>query len=306
MAEGKRSSSVARGKKKKVKTTKAAPKEASLETLEFESTEVRQDSEDAAVSALSAEPSTPKEGNEENSSKVSEKSSEALRTRLSDEYLIQCYFDKAQNQFVASVLEFAHIKVTGPSKIDVIRDCENRLESHLNLMKRQGENVPESFQTRQYPESLQVPISQGLYRRLDLLSRQEKTSLDQLVIELLSGMVERRLQSPNKHQHHGGGQRPQQHSQSSNHREGHRDNRREGHRDNRRDGHREAPREPRRENPREFADEDNIGNLKGGPQHSQNRGNRNRGGRNFHKTMESRENFLEYVRNLEKGNWKKR
>lgn len=309
MAEGKRSSSTSRGKKKKVKASKETLKEISAERLENEVGQADTSVEKAKVVERETEVSLG-DRKEDHSVNFEDKTTEPIRARLSDEYLIQCYFDKSQNQFVASVLEFGHIKATGTSKSDVIRDCENRIESHLNLMKRQGEPLPESFQTRHYPESLQIPISQGLYRRLDLLSRQEKTSLDQLVVELLSGMVEKRLQSPSKHPQHGGGHRPQQHSQSQNHRDGHRDNHREGHRDGhregRRDGHRDTPREPRRENHRDFSDEDNIGNLKGGPQPGQNRGNRNRGGRNFHKTMESRENFLEYVRNLEKGNWKKR
>lgn len=312
MAEGKRSSSATRGKKKKTKTLKENSKEVVLETVEIDQVEAanENESEENGLSASGAatEQSSSTDGSEEIASSSSEKSHDPIRARISDEYLIQCYFDKAQNQFIATVLEFGNIKATGSSKADVIRDCENRLESHLNLMKRQGETLPESFQNRSYPELLQIPISQGLYRRLDLLSRQEKTSLDQLVVELISGMVERRLQVPNRHQQHGGGARPQQHSHShsQNHRDGHRDNHRDGHREGRRDGHREAPRETRRENRRDFNEEDNIGNLKRDPQPGQNRGNRNRGGRNFHKTMESRENFLEYVRNLEKGNWKKR
>jgi predicted RNase H-like HicB family nuclease len=292
MADAKRSSSSTRGKKKKVKTTKEAVNEVVLENVELANAGV-EDSEPKVES---------RQEDLQDSGASEEKSVESVKARISDEYLIQCYFDKSQNQFVASVLEFGNIKASGTSKPDVIRDCENRLESHLNLLKRNGESIPETLQSRQYPEVLQVPVSQGLYRRLDLLSRQEKVSLDQLVIELISGMVEKRLQAPAKHQSHvpGPGQRPQQ---SSHHGGGHRDNR-----EGRREGHREPHRDTHREKPRDFqVDEDNFGNQKRGAHPQQNRPNRNnRGGRNFHKTMESRENFLEYVRNLEKGNWKKR
>ncbi len=331
MTEGKRSSST-RGKKKKVKSLKETSKEVVLESSPNEMEEKTDDQTEEKLLTVQTETTVSEESpkvhvegdgsheplselslnkNEkvsENENAKNEKTAEPLRTRLSDEYVIQCYFDKSQNQFIASVLEFEHVKATGTSKADVIRDCENRLESHLNLMKRQGESFPEPFQTRNYPETLHVPISQGLYRRLDLLSRQEKVSLDQLVIELVSGMVERRLQVPSKHLPQGGGpQRPQhssQHSQGQGHREGYRDNHRG---ESRREGHREAPREAHREGRRNYSNEDNIGNLKRDSQQSPNRNNRNnRGGRNFHKTMESRENFLEYVRNLEKGSWKKR
>lgn len=291
MADVKRSSSSTRGKKKKVKTTKEVVKEVALENAELESSEVGNSEPQVEARQEDSEELASPEG----------RPVEAVKARISDEYLIQCYFEKSQNQFVATVLEFGNIRATGTSKPDVIRDCENRLESHLNLLKRNGETIPETLQSRHYPETLQIPVSQGLYRRLDILSRQEKTSLDQLVIELLSGMVEKRLQSPSKHpsHSHGGGQRSQQGSHHGGHREGHRDNR---------EGRREGHREQHRDKPRDYpVDEDNFGNQKRGPQPQQNRPNRNnRGGRNFHKTMESRENFLEYVRNLEKGNWKKR
>ncbi len=315
MAEAKRSSSTGRTKKKKTKVTKGVTKEAVVETREIEKDQrVPEDGQTETVTATSeaSEPIEPTGAENEK-----EKTVEPVRSRPSDEYLVQCYFDKSQNQFVATVLEFGHIRAVGTSKPDVIRDCENRLESHLNLLRRQGESLPETLQSRHYPETLQIPISQGLYRRLDLLSRQEKISLDQLVVELISGMVERRLQVSAKPQGQSHGPRPQQQGHQNHHRDSHRNHhRREGqrhegqrHESPRHESQRHEPkREVRRENAEDFANEgDNIGNLKREPQQLlQNRNNRNRGGRNFHKTMESRENFLEYVRNLEKGSWKKR
>jgi predicted RNase H-like HicB family nuclease len=308
MADAKRASSSTRTKKKSTKDSKKTTVE-KLDSEIAERTVVTVSRESLETLVEEPKESSVAPVPSESATSLEENKVEPIRTRLSDEYLIQCYFDKAQNQFVAMVLELSQIRAVGSSKADVIRDCENRLESHLNLLKRQGESIPETFQSRHYPESLTIPISQSLYRRLDLLSRQEKTGLDELVVELISGMVERRLHVANRHQN----QRPHQHGHQGGHRDNHRnENRREGHKH-------EAPREQRREpaprekprdnNQRDFQnDEDNIGNLKREP-HSmqQGRNNRNRGGgRHFHKTMESRENFLEYVRNLEKGSWKKR
>lgn len=318
MAVAKRSTSSTRGKKKTSKTTKETSKKVSAVRQEEESLEPTANPKADEVVLAEGEEAEHREVS--GHSEAEEKKPEPVKTRLSDEYLIQCYFDKTENQFVASVLEMAQIKATGTSKADVIRDCENRLESHLNLLKRQGEALPETFQSRHYPETLQIAISQGLYRRLDLLSRQEKTSLDDLVVELISGMVERRLHNQPKHQNQNHGHRPHSHANQGGHRDQHRhEHRRDGHKNegpreprrehSHRDGQpREGQREGQRENQRDFAsDHDNIGNLKREPQHlQQNRHQRGRGGRNFHKTMESRENFLEYVRNLEKGNWKKR
>lgn len=58
--------------------------------------------------------------------------------------------------------------------------------------------------------------------------------------------------------------------------------------------------EPQRQpQPQHNRDRDHRGNRQGGQRH----GGR---GRNYHETMDSRENFMEYVRNLEKGNFRKK
>ncbi|MSP19325.1 MAG: hypothetical protein EXR74_07115 [Bdellovibrionales bacterium] len=339
MSDAKRSASSTRGKKKTpTKTSKASKKVmVEMEELEnsprnspeaFESVEeivtaqIDSDCEignekietknqgDEALQNTEAplEPSFETSEIGETKAVPEEVKTEPIRARLSDEYLVQCFFDKNLNQFVATILEFEQIKAVGSSKSDVIRDCENRLESHLNLLRRQGEAIPETLQSRQYPDFLEVPISQGLFRRLDLLSRHEKISFDQLVVELLSGMIEKRLQAPAPTRNqHSMGSRPQQ---QQSHQGGHRDNYRSGHRDNHREGgHREPRRDGQRDNnyrggQSQDRDNDNIGNQRRSFQgnNSQNRGR----GRDFNNTQESRENFLEYVRNLEKGNLKKR
>ncbi len=169
-----------------------------------------------------------------------------------DEFLIQTFYDKAQAQFVGFVVEIPEIRTTGKNRSEVLLELEEKLDSHLEIARRRGEKVVESFQARQYPEKLEVPISQNLYRKLDVLSRQEKTAIDKLVTEILSAGIERRIDSrPNRNYtpqqpQPGGHQRPHSH-------------------------HHRQHGSPRRHN--------------------------------VHETLGSRENFMEYVRNLEKGNW---
>lgn len=178
--------------------------------------------------------------------------------RPGEDYSTVIRFDRSSRQFIAHVVEFPDLKATGSNKDSVIRDIEERLEDHISDLKREGRKLPEAIQSRRYPERLEVRVSQNLQRRLDLVSRQEKVGLDQLVTELLTNALDRRSEPPRGERQGGGGQ--------------------------------------------------NHGNRHGGNQQQQQRhpqhGGR-RGGRNFHETMESRENFMEYVRNLEKGNFKK-
>jgi len=194
------------------------------------------------------------------------------QNRPTDEYLLQVYFDKAARVFVASVLEFPEIKATGNHRDGVVRDLENRLNNHLQNLRRRNEPVPEGYQNRKAVEPLEIQVSQSLFRKLDQLSRLERVPLEQLISEMLAGALERRGEK----RHEGGGQpRHQQHSQNRD-------------RDNR--GNRE-----------QSGNREGQGNRNHQPRHG-----RGGGRHNINETLDNRENFMEYVRNLEKGNWRKR
>lgn len=185
-------------------------------------------------------------------------SSPIRKVEAGDEFTLQNYYDRTSEKFVGFVAEIPEIRTTGKRRAEVMTELEEKLDSHLEILRRRGENLPESFQTRRYPEKLEVPISQGLYRKLDFLSRQEKVAIDPLVTELLSAGIERR--------HEMRGQKsPSQQPQTGNQR----------------------PSRP----------------LSQPHHHRSHQGPR---GRNIHDTLGNRENFMEYVRNLEKGGWKKR
>lgn len=195
----------------------------------------------------------------------------APRTSLSDEYTIQSYFDKSAKQFVATVVEFPELRVTGTNRQMVLSELQEKIEDELYELKSRGQFITEPVQSRVYPERLDVAVSQSIYRKLDLLSRQEKLPIDRLVGEILANALGRKPEGrrdnrPPQHSHGGGGQH---------HGGNHQQNR---HQQNRHHG----------------------GQHGGQQRHS-------RGGNP--RDIESRENFMEYVRNLEKGggpNWKKR
>lgn len=248
MVETKRTAQSTKGNKKKARTPKM--KNTVLDTgsepvVEPIPEKIVVQSEPAVVTAAAVAP----------------KGESTYRMKDGDPYCIQVYFDRTQRVFVAASLEFPELKVTASSREAAVRDLEERLEDHISLMLSRGENPVEAFLSRTYPERLEIPVSQTLYRKLDLLSRQEKLALDRLVVELLSGAVERRFEGSR------GQQRPQQPGQQFGHSHG-------GNRQHQQHGHRH--------------------------------GNRNQGQNRF-RELDSRENFMEYVRNLEKGgNWKKR
>lgn len=195
------------------------------------------------------------------------------------EFSIQVMFDRPSRQYTASVLEFPDVKVTGSNRETVIRELEVKVEDKLLSLRETSQPIPDPLGAKRYPDTLNLRLSQALFRKLDLLSRQERTELSELVNELLNGAVERRYEQlgsgrSQPQQQHGGGRQQHHH------------------------------------------DRDNRGNREqgGGKGHGGQHGNRGggRGGRmsqsNYQNTMSSRENFMEYVRNLEKGGpgWKKR
>ena len=188
-----------------------------------------------------------------------------------DEYSTHIYFDKNVKSYIGAVLELPDVRATGTSKEAVLKELESKVEQQVNQIKRRGEIPPEAIFTRRYPDKLEVRLSQSLFRKLDLLSRQEKVGLDQLVAELLSAGVERKAESKSGHGH----SHPQHHQQD----------RRQSHSHQHQHQH---------QHPQQ------------GNQQQQRHNNRRPGKLNYQDTMNNRENFMEYVRNLEKGNWRKK
>lgn len=185
-----------------------------------------------------------------------------------EEYSLMVHFDKTNGQYVASILEFPEVVVTGPNKANVLLELQDKLETQMMEIKRQGQNLPEAIQAKKYPEVLEVPVSQTLFRKLDVLSRQEKISLEKLVGEIISAAVEKRFDGRRQ-----GESRPQQNFQNNN-QPRHNNNNNNRHHHNRHNQHNQNRRP-----------QQGYGNAQGG------------------------DNFMEYVRNLEKGgggNWKKR
>ncbi|NBX76001.1 MAG: hypothetical protein EBQ92_05560 [Proteobacteria bacterium] len=173
-----------------------------------------------------------------------------------DDYTFIVRYDKNVRLFVGEVAEVSECKTKGLTRDEVIKELKVKLEDYLEDHRHQG-GVPEPIFSKTYPEQLSLKLSQSVYRKLDLLSRMEKVSLDQLATELLASATDKRFESGksggHKHAQQGGSQQPRHSHHGGRHGGGH---------------------------------------------------NRNRHNQS---NLDSRENFMEYVRNLEKGGnrWKK-
>ncbi len=208
----------------------------------------------------------------------------------SEEYLTQIHFDRSARQFVGTVHEFPEIRIVGTTKAQVLADLDRKVEQQISHLRSKGTNTPQPIATRKYPEKLELPISQALYRKLDVLSRQEKTAIEGLVAEMLAGAVEKRFEAPPSQKQHS-------HGHSHQDRDRHHDNR-----------HSHGSHQGGRSH-----NSNQGGGSPGNSRRPQNNNNRRGGqGRNYHDTMDNRENFLEYVRSLEKdggapnrNRWKK-
>ncbi len=287
MSESKRPTASTRSPRKKsrpkaeptVSEKEKAPVERAEEEKEPERKSAPQASEERSSSA-SAEESDYDEGPKENDQEQKEDhhpDNSGPKVWPTDEFLLQVYYDKAAKVYIASVLEFPEIRATGTNREGVVRDLENRLTNHLQNLRRRNEPVPEGFLNRKAIERMPISISQSLFKRIEQLSRIERVPMDQLISEWLAAAVERKGEK-----RHEGGQRPQQHQHP------HRDRDRD-HRDNR--------------------DRENHGNRQQGQGQGQGNRHQPRGGqprRGYQESLENKENFMEYVRNLEKGNWRKR
>lgn len=185
-----------------------------------------------------------------------------------EEFTIQVFYDKANGIFLASCLEFPDLKTDGHRREDVVEEMNQKIGDELEMMRREGKQLPTPFSARVYPEKLELRLSKNLFRRLDIQSRQDRVPMDQLVTELLTIALNRRPDGMGRAQQ---GARPQGQGQHKGEHRGGGNNRRGG----------------------------------GGQGGGGGRGGRDR---NYHDTMGNRDNFMEYVRNLEKtgGYGKKR
>lgn len=186
-----------------------------------------------------------------------------------EEYAAQILFDRAANLFVGTCVEFPEVVVKGVRKDDVLQEILERIADELEVYRSRNEPVPPALMNRNYPEKLEIRLSRSLQRRLDSLSRQERVPVDQVVTELLTRALSQgplRKEGPRQEGRHG----EQRHKQGPPNGNSH-------HHGKGRDGRQQ-----------------HRGNNRGG-------GGGGGNNRNYHDTMGNRENFLEYVRNLEKG-----
>ena len=176
-----------------------------------------------------------------------------------DEYVMLIEYDRERREYVGTCLELPNVRVSGRKREMVFDELRDAVESEAEIRRRRNERIPEPLASNDYPERLELSLSQTRCRRLDVLSRQERLPVERLATELLAAAIERRVDPPAPAGKAGG-----------------------------------------------------SGSQGGGRHHRQGGGGGGRRGqgRNFHKAMESGENFLEYVRNLEKGggttNWRKK
>lgn len=175
-------------------------------------------------------------------------------------YLTQISFDSSRGRYVGQVVELPEIRVEERTRQAAWEALEALLEDHVEVMRARGEPLPEPLTGKRYPDTLEVPLSQSLYRKLDALSKRERVSLDQIATELIAAAIEGRNSS----------QRAQPPAKGGN------EGRQQG------------------------------GGGGGRGRRPEGGGGQRGGGRyDYHQTMSSRENFLEYVRNLEKRGGRK-
>ncbi|MCB0417873.1 MAG: hypothetical protein H6617_06655 [Bdellovibrionaceae bacterium] len=169
-----------------------------------------------------------------------------------NEFVFQLRYDRNRGNYVGTVAEISDLSVEGRDPEEVYTMLEDAVEDYIVDTRSRGGSVPEPLYTKDYPEKLSLPVSQGLYRRLDLLSRRERVDLEKLAVELLTSAIDKR----GERQQRGGGQAAQN-----------------------------QPRD----------------NGNSGSKRNRSQGGKSRNYQNYHQTMDNRENFLDYVRRLEKG-----
>ncbi|MEZ4750523.1 MAG: hypothetical protein R3B54_07790 [Bdellovibrionota bacterium] len=109
-----------------------------------------------------------------------------------NEFVFQLRFDRNRGNYVGTVAEIADLSVEGHDPDEVYTMLEDAVEDYIVDTRSRGGAIPEPLYTKEYPEKLSLPVSQGLYRKLDLLSRRERVDLEKLAVELLTSGIDKR------------------------------------------------------------------------------------------------------------------
>jgi predicted RNase H-like HicB family nuclease len=160
-----------------------------LDSVEKETSpeEESHETENHEASEAQADFSPTEEGNSSEENKK-----EPIKAFIKDQFVIQTFFEKNANCYVATVPEIPTLRVEGTSREEVLKLMDEEIVLYIDQVKKNGGNLPDPIYTKNYPAKFEVALSQSLFRKIDMLSRVEKVSMEQLVAELLSYATEKR------------------------------------------------------------------------------------------------------------------
>ena len=100
-------------------------------------------------------------------------------------YPVYLHFDDEERIWIAEVPDLPGCMAHGATKEEAVKEVERARRLWLSVAHEDGRRVPLPFEGASGKFVVRIPRS--LHHRLQVMARQEKVSLNQLVLTLLSG-----------------------------------------------------------------------------------------------------------------------
>lgn len=100
-------------------------------------------------------------------------------------YTYRVAWSSEDDEFVATVAEFASLSWLAPSQVQALEGLQILLTEVIADMVEQGEDVPEPFSERSYSGKFNLRLGETLHRDVALRAAEENLSINQWVVRKL-------------------------------------------------------------------------------------------------------------------------
>lgn len=100
-------------------------------------------------------------------------------------YTYRVTWSPEDDEFVATVAEFASLSCLAASQIGALEGLQALLADVVSDMQQQGERVPDPFSERTYSGKFNLRLGEKLHREVALHAAEENLSINQWVVRKL-------------------------------------------------------------------------------------------------------------------------
>ena len=108
-----------------------------------------------------------------------------------EDYEIKIFYSEKDESFIATLSEMPTLSGIGDSPEEAFKELKIAFETGVELYKEQEETMPVPYSKRKYSGQFNVRVPSTLHELLVKQAKEENTSLNQLVLFILSSGIKK-------------------------------------------------------------------------------------------------------------------